>query len=240
MKYLKKLSAIIFTVLLVNTTQVLASSVAFQDTLKVNKVLPFEIDGAGSHPNWNNTSWINLIQLDSSSLDYPSKFKILYADSGVYVLFSGLDKKITSPYKNDFEDLFRADVFEVFFHPEPSTPIYLEYEINAYNAELVLLVPHLNKKTFGWAPWKYTGKKKVIKKVQVHQQNNEMYKWTAELYFPFKLFIPLQNLDVNKGTCWNANFYRLDYDDTKMVKWAWSPIVKSFHEFEKYGVIQFN
>jgi hypothetical protein len=164
----------------------------------------------------------------------------LYADSGVYVLFSGLDKKITSPYKNDFEDLFRADVFEVFFHPEPSTPIYLEYEINAYNAELVLLVPNLSKKTFGWAPWKYTGKKKVIKKVQVHKQNNEMYKWTAELYFPFKLFIPLQNLDVKKGTCWNANFYRLDYDDTKMIKWAWSPIVKSFHEFEKYGVIQFN
>jgi hypothetical protein len=96
MKHLAKLSAIIFTVLLVNTTQVLASSVAFQDTLKVNKVLPFEIDGAGSHANWNNANWINLIQLDSSSVHYPSKFKILYADSGVYVLFSGLDKRASA------------------------------------------------------------------------------------------------------------------------------------------------
>ncbi|MEY3737517.1 MAG: hypothetical protein RL544_295 [Bacteroidota bacterium] len=237
---LKKLSAIIFTFLLGSATSALAHSIHIQDTLRVNKVLPFEIDGAGTNASWNATNWVNLIQLDSSSLQYPSKFKILYADSGVYVLFSGLDKKITSPYKNDFEDLFRADVFEVFFHPEPSTPIYLEYEINAYNAELVLLVPNLSKKTFGWAPWKYTGKKKVVKKVKVHEQNNEMYKWTAELFFPFKLFMPLQNLDVKKGVCWNANFYRLDYDDTKMVKWAWSPIVKSFHEFEKYGVIQFN
>lgn len=240
MMHLTKLRVLIITILLVSATEALAYPLVVQDTLMVNKVPPFEIDGAGSHANWNNANWINLIQLDSSSVHYPSKFKILYADSGVYVLFSGLDKKITSPYKNDFEDLFRADVFEVFFHPEPSTPIYLEYEINAYNAELVLLVPNLSKKTFGWAPWKYTGNKKVVKKVKVHEQNNEMYKWTAELYFPFKLFIPLQNLDVKKGTYWNANFYRLDYDDTKMVKWAWSPIVKSFHEFEKYGVIQFN
>ncbi len=238
--YRTKLQALIFTILLATATTAMAYTVNVQDTLRVNKVPPFEIDGAGINTSWNATNWVNLIQLDSSSLQYPSKFKILYADSGVYVLFSGLDKKITSPYKNDFEDLFRADVFEVFFHPEPSTPIYLEYEINAYNAELVLLVPNLSKKTFGWAPWKYTGKKKVVKKVKVHEQNNEMYKWTAELFFPFKLFIPLQNLDVKKGVCWNANFYRLDYDDTKMVKWAWSPIIKSFHEFEKYGVIQFN
>ena len=238
--YRTKLQALIFVTLLGAANSALAHSIHVQDTLRVNKVLPFEIDGAGTNASWNTTNWVNLIQLDSSSLQYPSKFKILYTDSGVYVLFSGLDKKITSPYKNDFEDLFRADVFEVFFHPEPSTPIYLEYEINAYYAELVLLVPNLSKKTFGWAPWKYTGKKKVVKKVKVHEQNNEMYKWTAELYFPFKLFIPLQNLDVKKGVCWNANFYRLDYDDTKMVKWAWSPIVKSFHEFEKYGVIQFN
>ncbi len=238
--YRTKLQALIFVTLLGAANSALAHSIHVQDTLLVNKVLPFEIDGAGTNASWNTTNWVNLIQLDSSSLQYPSKFKILYTDSGVYVLFSGLDKKITSPYKNDFEDLFRADVFEVFFHPEPSAPIYLEYEINAYNAELVLLVPNLSKKTFGWAPWKYTGKKKVVKKVKVHEQNNEMYKWTAELYFPFKLFIPLQNLDVKKGVCWNANFYRLDYDDTKMVKWAWSPIIKSFHEFEKYGVIQFN
>jgi len=108
MKRLTKLSAILFAILLTSTTKALANTVAFKDTLKVNKVPPFEMDGAGSHPSWNNTSWINLIQLDSSSLDYPSKFKILYADSGVYVLFSGLDKKITSPYKNDFEDLFRV------------------------------------------------------------------------------------------------------------------------------------
>ena len=93
MMHLTKLRVLIITILLVSATKALAYPLVVQDTLRVNKVPSFEIDGAGSHANWNNTSWINLIQLDSSSLDYPSKFKMLYADSGVYVLFSGLDKK---------------------------------------------------------------------------------------------------------------------------------------------------
>jgi hypothetical protein len=74
----------------------------------------------------------------------------------------------------------------------------------------------------------------------VHQENNEMYKWTAELYFPLNLFEPLQNIEVKKGIYWNANFYRLDYDSGKMIKWSWAPINKSFHEFEKFGVLLFN
>jgi hypothetical protein len=209
------------------------------DTLKIKKVTDFKFDGVANQ-HWDIADWHNLIQLDSSSLPYDAKFKILYSDSGIYVMFSGKDHTITSTYTKDFEDLFRADVFEVFFHPEPTTPIYLEYEVNALNAELVLLIPNLSKKRIGWAPWKYTGKRKVIKKVQVLSTNDQMQLWTAELFFPFSLFVTLQNIDVHKGTCWNANFYRLDYDTGDMIKWAWSPVIKSFHEYEKFGVIQFD
>lgn len=211
-----------------------------RDTIKIKKVADFELDGVGNQQQWKEANWIELIQLDSCSLPYNTKFKILYSDSGIYVLFSGIDHTITSTYTKDFEDLFRADVYEVFFHPEPKIPVYLEYEVNALNAELVLLIPNINKKTMGWTPWKYTGKRRVVKKVQVHQTDNKMDSWTAELFFPFTLFVPLQNLDIKKGVCWNANFYRLDYDTGKMIKWAWSPVNKSFHEFDKYGVIQFD
>ncbi len=54
-----------------------------------------------------------------------SKFKMLYSPTGIYVLFSGEDEKITSDFKNDFENLYNADVFEVFFHPYPSLSIIL-------------------------------------------------------------------------------------------------------------------
>ncbi|MEI6189980.1 MAG: carbohydrate-binding family 9-like protein [Chitinophagia bacterium] len=217
-----------------------AQAFILRDTIKINKTIDFELDGAGTNKLWEAAQWVSLIQLDSGIRNYDTKFKILYSDAGIYVFFTGNDKKVTSSFTKDFENLYTADVFEVFFHPEPKTPIYLEYEVNALNAELVLLVPHLDTKALGWAPWHYDGKRKVTKKVMVHQVNNEMYKWSAELFFPISLFAPLQNTKLDKGVCWNANFYRLDYDAGKMIKWAWSPVIASFHEFDKYGVIQFN
>lgn len=212
----------------------------WRDTLKIKRVVDFETDGSASNPIWDSASWVQLIQLDSGIREYDTKFKILYSEAGIYVFFTGNDKKVTSTFTKDFDNLYTADVFEVFFHPEPKTPIYLEYEVNALNAELVLLVPHLDKKAMGWTPWHYSDKRKVVKKVKVHEFNNEMYKWTAELFFPISLFGPLQNTELKKGICWNANFYRLDYDAGKMIKFAWSPVNTSFHEYEKYGVIQFN
>lgn len=210
------------------------------DTLKVQKTADFEMDGAGNNAQWDKAAWIHLVQLDAGISDYDTKFKILYSEEGIYVFFTGNDKKITSTYTKDFENLFKADVFEVYFHPEPKNPIYIEYEVNALNTELILLISHLVNKDVDWLPGHYSGKRKVLKKVKVHQLNNEMYKWTAELFFPISLFEPLQNIALKKGVCWNANFYRLDYDAGKMIKFAWSPINTSFHEYEKYGVIQFN
>jgi hypothetical protein len=233
---MKKIFFILSAILLFNQ----AHAFTFTDTLRIKKTADFVLDGAGTNVQWDSAAWVNLIQLDSGVRGYDTKFKVLYSDAGVYVFFTGNDKKVTSTFTKDFDNLFTADVFEVFFHPQPKMPIYLEYEVNALNAELVLLVPHLDKKAMGWTPWHYEGKRKVVKKVQVHKVNNEMYKWTAELFFPISLFGPLQNTELKKGVCWNANFYRLDYDAGKMIKFAWSPVNASFHEYDKYGVIQFN
>lgn len=232
------LSYLLFTSTL--TYSSLVNNFLQPDTLKVNHVEDFELDGKGGNSNWAKSSWQTMTQLDSGLMGYNSQFKIMYSAKGVYVLFTGNDQKITSDFTKDFENLFMADVFEVFFHPEPKTPLYLEYEVNANNLELVLLIPNLKNKINGWAPWHYTGNRKVTKMVFVHKQNELMYKWTAELFFPLELFSPLENTNLIKGTCWNANFYRLDYDAGKMVKFAWSPVKSSFHEIDKFGVIQFN
>jgi len=53
---------------------------------------------------------------------------------------------------------------------------------------------------------------------------------------------PLLNTTLappSSGTTWNANFYRLDYDSGKMIKYSWMPIDHSFHEFEKFKPIKF-
>jgi len=100
---------------------------SFTDTLKIKKTADFVLDGAGTNVQWDSAAWVNLIQLDSGIRGYDTKFKVLYSDAGVYVFFTGNDKKVTSTFTKDFDNLFTADVFEVFFHPAPKMPIYLEY-----------------------------------------------------------------------------------------------------------------
>jgi hypothetical protein len=212
---------------------------AVPDTLIVKQASDFTVNGKGTHPNWELTSWVPLKQLDEYAMDYSTRFKILYSAKGVYVLFEGLDQKVTTTYTKDFDNLFNADVFEVFFHTDTSIPLYFEYEVNALDKELVLFIPHFKSGVGSWIPWHYEGERKVRKKVFVYSTNEKMEKWSAEMFFPFGLLTPLGNVPAVSGTYWNANFYRLDYDGGKMVKFAWSPVEKSFHEYKRYGTIRF-
>ena len=211
--------------------------------LPVKKCRDFSITGNGSDPEWNKSTWNKLIKLDPEGEEYPGRFKILYSGKGIYLLFEGKDNKITTKFDNDFENLFEADVFEVFFHPDPKVPIYLEYEINQLNKELVLIIPNLNGKMYGWIPWHYENERRVVKKVNIEggklASGGTIKSWSVELFFPYELFNPLSNVPPASGTIWNANFYRLDYDSGKMVKWAWTPINQSFHEFKKFKPIKF-
>ena len=211
--------------------------------LSVKKCADFSITGNGNNAEWTKASWNELIKLDKGGADYKSKFKIMYSWNGIYILFNAEDNKIATKYDKDFDNLFLGDVFEVFFHPEPKTPVYFEYEINQMNKELVLIIPNLNGRVQGWTPWHYENERKVVKNISLSGGKMELgsaiRSWSAELFFPYKLFSPLSNVPPVSGTIWNANFCRLDYDTGVMVKWAWAPINKSFHEFEKYQPIKF-
>lgn len=242
-----KLLVLIMGIMLINPSlksDQISKSQSAAGPLLVKKCNDFNITGDGSNPEWNKTSWHQLSKLDAGGENYETKFKIIYSQKGIYLLFSGKDNKITTKYDKDFGNLFEGDVFEVFFHPDPQIPLYFEYEINQLNKELVLLIPNLNGKIHGWIPWNYENERKVIKKVHLEggkpEPNGVIKSWSAELFFPFGLFSPLSNVPPKSGSVWNANFYRLDYDSGKMIKWSWTPINKSFHEFEKYQPIKFD
>jgi hypothetical protein len=97
-----------------------------QDTipLLVRNCPDFNLTGKGDNNEWTRTEWNYLTKLDTGGKMYTSKFKILYSAKGIYVLFYGDDDKISTQFDKDFEDLFKGDVFEVFFHTDPKTPIY--------------------------------------------------------------------------------------------------------------------
>ncbi|MFI5123934.1 MAG: carbohydrate-binding family 9-like protein [Chitinophagales bacterium] len=220
----------------------LCAQLPSSEILKVIKCNDFGINGKGTNPEWAKTSWHPLIRLDSAGINYSTRFKILYAAKGIYVLFDGKDNRISTNFDQDFQDLYNADVFEVFFQPDTSMSLYLEYEVNALNKELVLLIPNLSGRASGWLPFHYK-MKSVQKKVDIiggkAEPGASIKSWSAELFFPYQIFDPLLNVPPVSGTVWHANFYRLDYDSGSMVKWSWAPIAHSFHEFKKFGSIRF-
>jgi len=191
---------------------------------------------------WQAFPEYELKMLDGDSRKPRTHFRIAYSDTGIYVQFTGDEWTISTEARADFEDLFLGDVYEVFLQPDPATPLYLEYEVNARGHELVLLVPNIGGRFMGWTPWKYTGDRKVRKNswVAENPSGQAPLTWHAELFFPYTLFRPLCQSKPAKGTVWKGNFYRIDYDTGNRVKWAWTPINVSFHEFAKYGTLIFD
>jgi hypothetical protein len=210
--------------------------------LKVRATADFEVTGDGRAEAWKKADWVTLEKRPGNTSSHRSRFKMLYSPTGVYVLFSGDDRKLTATIEKDFEDLWNEDVFEFFLWPDESQTVYFEYEISPLNRELAILIPHFGDRFLGWRPWHYEGARKTRKATSVTggqiKSGATITGWTAEVFVPYALLEPLGNVPPKPGTKWRANFYRVDYDD-RGIAWDWSRVGPSFHDFKNYGTLVF-
>ena len=99
-------------------------------------------------------------------------------------------------------------------------------------------------KFLGWRPWHYEGDRKIQKAVKVTgglaESGAKISGWSAEMFVPYKLLEPLQNVPPKPGTAWRANFYRVDVDGGKGASWDWARVGPSFHEYQKFGTLIFD
>jgi hypothetical protein len=207
--------------------------------LKVKHTKDFSITGDGSTASWNNTEWLKLPQR-SGTIFYETQIKVLYSDSGIYCLYGCEDMNITATMKEDFLDIYNEDVVEAFFWTDEARPIYFEYELSPLNYELPILVPNLNGNFYGWRPWHYEGSRRTKHATHVNKNQNTVTSWTAEFFIPYRLLKPMSNVPPQKGSQWRANFYRIDYDNGTS-SWEWQPVRHgSFHDYEIFGIIEFD
>jgi predicted TIM-barrel fold metal-dependent hydrolase len=211
--------------------------------LHVRATDDFEVTGDGSAPAWKNAAWVPLRRRTKDGQPYETRVKVLYSKTGLYVLLDAEDRKITATFKEDFENLWTEDVFEVFLWTDERQPLYFEYEISPLNKELPILIPNLDGKFLGWRPWHYEGNRKTRKATSAQggalRSGGAVTGWKAEVFIPYELLTPLQNVPPKAGSRWRANFYRMDYDDGKTTSWDWAPVGPSFHEFRKFGTLVF-
>src|ERR1035441_7614633 len=124
----------------------------------VKRVEDFELNGTGNAAAWNAAQWLVLTPTNGIG-NYLSRAKVVYSSLGIYCLYDCVDEHLTCTDLKDNDDLYNEDVVEVFFWPEESQHLYLEYEISPLGRELPLIIPNSGKDFFGWIPWHYEGKR---------------------------------------------------------------------------------
>lgn len=243
------MSKILFFILLVASCSglfELRAQSQSEETLQVKKTSDFEITGSGDHENWNQTDWVQLSQRTNQeeTSGMKSRFKILYSDLGIYLLYDSKDEILNASIESDFEELWHEDVVEVFFWPDQEERVYFEYELSPLNYELPILVSQHEAETVHWIPFEYsyTEGRKTRHKTTItggkKEYKAEISGWSGEIFIPFKLLWPLNNVSPESGTRWKANFYRVDYDYGD-IYWSWQPFDETFHDLDQYGTIVF-
>ncbi len=213
------------------------SAQSIDEVIHVKKTNDFAITGTGSAAEWQNATPIAITQRQGK-VTYNTTMRILWSDKGIYLLYNNEDNKITSTLKGDNLDIYNEDVVEAFFWPDEKYVVYFEYELSPFGFELPILVPNYGGRFYGWLPWHYEGDRRTIHKAVIKDKDGKVTGWTGEIFIPFALLTPMQNVPPKPGTTWRANFYRIDYD-IDMAEWSWKKTGPSFHEYEKFGTIVF-
>jgi hypothetical protein len=208
--------------------------------LYVEQTPDFEVSGQGSAPYWNNTGWITILQRNNDDkIEYSTRAKVLYSETGIYFLFNCEDKIVNPTLKGDNLKLWEEDVVEVFLMPDEKHPLYFEYQLSPDNYELTILVPNLEGDFFGWLPWQYEGERRTRRGTSIiRNESGDTEGWIAEFFIPWKLFTPLVMEAPKPGTRWKANMYRLDYDHGQ-TRFSWQKTDRNFHEPENFGTFIF-
>jgi len=211
--------------------------------MRVSPTADFRVTGSGNAAAWNEADWTQLNKRASGPLAYDTRVKMLYSKTGLYVLMDGTDRRLTASMREDFLDLWTEDVYEFFLWTDERYPVYFEYEISPLGCELPILIPNFGGEFLGWRPWHYEEGRTTAKSVRVvggpPTPGAQITGWQAEVFVPYDLLKPLQNVPPKPGTKWRANFYRVDYDDAVPTAWDWARVGPSFHEFEKFGTLVF-
>lgn len=219
-----------------------------EDHMLVKRTDDFTITGDGSSENWNQTEWQELIQRRNhdQSDGYKTEFKVLYSDTGIYILYRNEDRILNATIEEHFSELWYEDVVEAFFWTDESTPDYFEYELSPLNYELPLIVTNLDGELVHWIPFANSyheeSDRKTHHKTTIiggeKRSGAEIEGWIAEIYIPFKLMHPLNNIYPESGSKWRANFYRVDYDDGD-IPYSWQPYEDNFHDYNNFGTLLF-
>ena len=153
---------------------------------------------------------------------------MLYSKNGLYVLMDATDRKLTATMSEDFMDLWKEDVFEVFLWTDERDP-----STSSTRSRRSIASCRSWCRTSAESSWaggrgttRATGRsaRRPASAAARRSRGADEQGWRAEFFIPFELLNPLRNVPPKPGTRWRANFYRMDHDGGKRTQWDWAPV----------------
>jgi len=246
MRLIKGLSAILFFILLFNSTIIAQQGNMTTDTKapvynikRLKKAM--KIDA-----NWNKPQWKNIKAVDVTHFmgDIPKfrptvQAKMTYDNENIYVIFHVQDRYVHIVTKDIGGQVWTDSAAEFFFSPDTSLPLnYFNLEVNGGGTPLL----------------GYRGKKPTVEDIKmieiahtlpqiVDPEITEPVTWTLEYRIPLAMLEKYANVTRPKpGVVWKANFYKIAEKTSNPHYITWSVIQNdkpNFHLPKFFGTLKF-
>jgi hypothetical protein len=181
--------------------------------------------------------------------EYPTEFRALWSDSGLYLRFDVADEDPWHTMRRHDDPLWEEEVVEIFIDPGGTGTHYVEVEWNPANVvtDLHIISGMPNKKAdIHW------GVEGLESRARLNRDNDgKITGWTVTALLPWSGFQSLPStsdiaLPPRSGDRWRFNVFRIERPggksdpDHDVILAAWSPPPgRSFHVPEVFGDLVF-
>lgn len=197
---------------------------------------------------WNNaeTGVISNFRFDKNlqSLYMPeTKFRMLYGQEGIYVIFLVHDKYVRAVADNQGATWADSCV-ELFLQP-PNSRFYWNFEVNA-GGNVLCTYRSSNELESRWLTDDELASLNITTNLpnKIEEPLDYPVSWTLGFFIPYDLLSEYYGEDISAGSLagatWRGNLYNCGYTpgNPHWAAWAWVPEI-AFHVPTYFGYLQF-
>lgn len=208
------------------------------------------VDGRLDEPDWKRAAHTDLF-VDIQGEHYPQpKYKttaqLLWDADYLYIAAMLEEPNVTARLKMRDTIIWKENDFEVFLDPEGRGIDYYEFEVNARNTMMDLLLTHPYRAGGEFLlSWDCTGLRHAVQVEGTLNDGSDTDRgWTVEMAVPIRsLRKNFRNTEgMTAGEVWRLNFSRVEWlrPNGPEENWVWSPCGEiAMHMPERWGYLCF-
>lgn len=172
-----------------------------------------------------------------------TEFRICYDDRNLYASFRCDDPDIFTLYNRRDANLWESDAVELFLQPDPTNPIYYEFEVAPNNAVFDARMVNTGSGGFKrWARWNSRIRTATHIEGTLNNWKDRDKGYTVEMAIPLSTFREVIGNRPLKGQTWKIAAVRVDFSVTLKVEQRSSTANvpdMDIHQKEGYATLTF-